>query len=256
MLKKYFWSLAICLLASEAFASVGVFPQSLYFETNSKQKSQTITVINETDEPQAYKISVKDYMPDENGQMKEVETTERSAKNYIMYSPRRFTLPPHKTQNVRVAIKKTSEAKDGEYTSFLHIAETENNFGKKQEEKKDEEEGMSVSIKMYMATAIPVTIAKGNLVAKTDVISYKKNGDKVDVELQRKGTKSSRVNVVLLDAKGKEIGRSNQVVIGKPEGKRTVSVEIKENEGKSKPTVLKLEDATTKKEISRQEISL
>ena len=135
MFKKIFLSLAVCLLANNVFASVGVFPQSLYFETNSKQKTQTITVINETDEPQAYKISIKEYEPDSKGQMKEVNSTANSAKDFIMFSPKRFTLPPHKTQNVRVAIRKTAEAKDGEYTSFLHIAETENNFGKKQEEK-------------------------------------------------------------------------------------------------------------------------
>ena len=253
MFKKMFLSLAVCLLANNVFASVGVFPQSLYFETNSKQKTQTITVINETDEPQAYKISIKDYEPDSKGQMKEVNSTADSAKDFIMFSPKRFTLPPKKTQNVRVAIRKTSEAKDGEYKSFLHIAETENNFGKKQEEKK---EGVSVNIKMYMATAIPVTIAKGDLVAQTDVLGYKQKGNTFEVELQRKGTKSSRVNVVLLDADKKEIGRANGVVIKKPNEKRTIGVKLKETETENKPTFLKLEDAITNKEISRQKISL
>ena len=256
MFKKFCLISVFCLLTQNVLASVGIFPQSLYFDTNSKQKSQTVTVINETEEPQAYKISVKDYEPDGKGQMKEVASTENSAKDFIMFSPKRFTLPPKKTQNVRVAIRKTSEAKDGEYVSFLHVAETENNFGKKQEMKPENEEGVSLNVKMYMATAIPVTIAKGNLVAQTDVLGYKQKGDKFEVELQRKGTKSSRVNVVLLDADKKEVGRVNGVVIKKPDGKRTIGVKIKETETNTKPTYLKLEDAITNKEIMRQKISL
>lgn len=255
MFKKCFLILAVCSFASNVFAKVGIFPQSLYFEANSKQKSQTVTVINETPLPQAYQISIKDYEPDGKGQMKEVEKTANSAKDFLIFSPKRFTLPPKSTQNVRVAIRKTSEAKDGEYASFLHVSEIENNFGKKQEQPKDQE-GVSLNVKIYMATAIPVTIAKGDLVAKTDILSYKKKDNKLNVELQRKGTKSSRVNVVLLDDDKKEIGRVNGVVIKKPDGKRTVSVEIKKSEEKNEPRIIKLEDATTKKEISRQKISL
>ena len=255
MLKKICLITLFCLCASNGFAKVGIFPQSLYFDANSKQKSQTVTVINETLLPQAYQISVKDYEPDGKGQMKEVEKTANSAKDFIMFSPKRFTLPPKKTQNVRVAIRKTSEAKDGEYSSFLHVSEIENNFGKKQEAPKDQE-GVSFNIKMYMATAIPVTIAKGDLVAQTDVLGYKQKGNTFEVELQRKGTKSSRVNVVLLDADKKEIGRANGVVIKKPDGKRTIGVKLKETETENKPTFLKLEDAITNKEISRQKLSL
>ena len=248
MLKKICLITLFCLCASNGFAKVGIFPQSLYFDANSKQKSQTVTVINETPLPQAYQISVKDYEPDGKGQMKKVEKTANSAKDFIMFSPKRFTLPPKKTQNVRVAIRKTSEAKDGEYSSFLHVSEIENNFGKKQEAPKDQE-GVSFNIKMYMATAIPVTIAKGDLVAQTDVLGYKQKGNMFEVELQRKGTKSSRVNVVLLDADKKEIGRANGVVIKKPDGKRTIGVKLKETETENKPTFLKLEDAITNKEI-------
>lgn len=267
--------LLVSAFATRTSANIGVFPQSVDFDDSSKKRSQTLNVVNHSDHPQTYRVSVIQYTQDEDGKYTEVETAPNAAAKYLVFSPKQFTIRPGKIQAVRIARKSLGQLKDGEYVSHIKISEVEmpkvktaEDEKKAAEAKKAAEEGnneeaedeeeterqLSFSLKTLFAMSIPVTIYKGNnLEQKTSIESVKVNGDKVDVVLKRQGQISSRVNVVVLDTKGNEIGRNGPLRIYTPNGKRNVSVQL-DKEAKTKPAIIRLENAVTKKEILQKQI--
>lgn len=279
-MKKTLLSILImCLIATKATAGIGIFPQAVDFPEDSKKRSQTLNVINQSKEPQTYRVSMIEYTQDENGKYNKVETVSNSAQKYLIYSPKQFTLMPGKVQAIRVARKGLGDAKDGEYVSHLLVSEVEMPHIKKIEKKENEpkaekkvEDGaadankddatgdeqtvenetkeISISMHMLFATSVPVTIYKGNHLSQaTEVVSHNVSDDKLNLVLQRKGNVSSRINLKVYDAKGNEIGHMGPVRIYTPNGKRNLTINLKSG---TKPAKLELNDALTNKKLAEK----
>ena len=261
MKKKIVFLLVSCLVSFKAMANIGIFPTAIDFPENSRKRSQTLTIINESKEPQTYRVSMIEYGQDENGKYVKTETVTNSAQKYLIYSPKQFTLMPGDTQDIRVARKGMGDAKDGEYVSHLLVSEVEmphmkNSKNQKDEEAKSaeseegeegEEKKISISIHTLFSTSIPVTIYKGNQLSQaTEIVSYRQNGDKLDFVLQRKGNVSSRIKIKVFNDKGEEIGHSGMVRIYTPNGKRNLTIDLKAG---TKPYKLELDDVLTKKKL-------
>ncbi|MBE6450401.1 MAG: molecular chaperone [Alphaproteobacteria bacterium] len=255
MLKKIcLYTLLACLAVSKAYAGFTIFPMAVDFEENSRKRSQTLNIMNSSNELQTYRVNLVQYKQNEQGKFEEVETMENSAKDFLVFSPKQFTLKPGKTQAIRVARKGLGNMADGESVTHLVVREVEMPRVKKATEE-GEEDTLSVSVKVLQAIGIPVTILKGkDLYAKTEVESAKVKDGKVEVVLNRLGNISSRVKLIVKDEKGEEIGRTDNVRIYLPNTKRTVSVSLKKDV-KTKPTTLVLEDGLTGKEILQANIS-
>ncbi len=254
MIKKLLILCSVLLYAVKVEANISIYPYSVDFEAKGRKRVQTVRVINTSDKPQVYRVSLVNFNQGKDGRLTEVETDDGPyARKYLVFSPRQFRLAPREVQTINVSRRGLNELKDGEYVSHLKIQEV--NLGEPAKKDADDNETVSISLTPLFAVTIPVTIEKGdNLVSKTEVVSYKKVGnDTLSVTLKRLGNKSSRVNVVVLNAGGKEIGRLDSVKIYTTNTETTANVKV---DGDLTGTTLKLEDARTKKEIHAQKLNM
>ena len=255
-IKLKYLTLMMMLIANVAYANISIYPFSVDFKDNSRKRVQSVRIINSSDKPQTYRVSMVDFKQDENGKLTEVTSSETSAVPYVSWSPRQFTLKAKEVQTVNVARRSLAKAKDGEYVSHLKISEV--NLGApKTNQNTGNSDSISMKIDVLFAVTIPVTVEKGNdLVAKTSLVSWKKVGnDKLNINLKREGNKSSRVNVYVLDNKNQELGKVKGIKIYMTTD--TLNIDIPLNKDVTNmDALLKLEDAKSEKEILRQPIKL
>lgn len=245
------------VVAGQAQANISVFPYNIDFEAESNKRVQTVRVINTSSETQTYRVNFVNFIQDENGTLSETkEKIDTAADKYLNWSPRQFTLKPNEVQTINIARKSMAQAKDGEFVSHLRIGEVA--IGAPKIKKQNtESDTLSMQLKALFAITLPVTISKGNtLHNKTEIASYKfLEGNKLEVVLNRSGNQSSRVNIAVINDKGKDIGRVNSVKIYLTTDKLNITIPLDKNL-LTHNAQLKLEDARTKKDISTQAISL
>lgn len=246
----------LALIANTAKANISIYPFSVYFEEDTRKRVQSVRIINSSDKVQTYRVNLVDFDQDEKGKLTEVSESLTSAKPYVSWSPRQFTLNPKEVQTINVARRGLAKAKDGEYVSHLKISEV--NLGAPKLDSNDaNSDTISMKIDVLFAVTIPVTVEKGDgLVAKTSLIDWKKVGnDKLNITLKREGNKSSRLNVYVLDEKNQELGKIKGVKIYMTT--ETLNIDIPLNKNLNNVNaLLKLEDAKSEKEILRQPIRL
>lgn len=256
MIKK----ILICLLmlcSGKAYANISVFPYSVDFQAESNKRVQNVRVINTSSETQTYRVSFVNFKQDENGDLTEVKDKDGMyANKFLSWSPRQFTLKPNEVQTVNIARKSMAQAPDGEFVSHIKISEVAMGSPKVKNENAGSDT-ISMQLKALFAITLPVTITKGkNLKNVTKVEKYKVLPDNVlSVTLSRSGNMSSRINVAVINDKGEEIGRVNNVKIYLPTDRLNLRLTLNKNL-LSHNAQLKLEDAWTKKDISTQAISL
>lgn len=249
--------LLILLSAGQASANISVFPYNLDFEAESNKRVQTVRVINTSNKTQTYRVSFVNFAQDENGDLTEIkEDNGWFANKFLNWSPRQFTLKPNEVQTINVARKSMAQAQDGEFVSHLKISEVAMGTPKIKNENTSSDT-LSMQLKALFAITLPVTISKGHsLYNKTEIAGYKLSKDNnLDVVLKRSGNQSSRVNIVIVNDKGKDIGRVNNIKIYLSADKLNISIPL-DKTLLSHKALLKLEDARTKKDISTQVISL
>ena len=245
-MKKIIFLLTL-LIGAKAWANISIYPYNLDFDAASRKRVQSIRVINKSNKRQTYRISVIDLQQNSNGDMKETKDSKNSAKNYLQFSPRQFTLEPNLVQTVNIAQKGLANAPDNEFFSFLQITETK--LGEEPKKSGEENKKLSIELTPLFSVRVPVKIQKGsNLFSNTDIGSLALKKNKLDILLKRTGNISSNVNLALLDGKKKEISRLNSVKIYPPNNELKIKMDVKEG-ALNGDGVLKLEDATSKKEI-------
>ncbi len=257
-LKKLCLTILAILMASEsALANISIFPYSVDFEDKSRKRVQSIRVINSSNKTQTYRVSVINFNQDEMGRLTEVDTNDVSAKSYVTFSPRQFTLKPNDVQTINVARKSLSNAKDGEYVSHLKISEVDIGAPKSTTNQNANSNTLSMELRALFAVTIPITIEKGDAgTNKTSLVNFKNvDGKKVNFTFKREGTKSSRFNAVILDERGEELGRVNGIKIYMTTNTLNIDIPLNKNL-RNMNALLKLEDAKSKEEIFRQPIRL
>ena len=262
-MKKFFLLLlTICFISTNALAGIAIFPKAVDFPDGSRKRSQTLHVLNTSKTmTQTYRVRMEEYTQDEDGKYHKAEIVPNSAKKYLIYSPKQFTLAPGKLQAIRVARKGLSDVEDGEYVSHLLVSEidiphaSQNAKITKDDSQApvttdDENKHLNISLKALFAVSVPVTIYKGdNLKQATEILSYKQNGDELDLVLQRKGNISSRLKINVLDDKDEIIGEASLVRIYTPNGKLKMSIKLEKGK---KPVKLELYDVLSKKKLSEK----
>lgn len=240
------------LIGGYAFANISIYPYNLDFLPSSRKRVQSVRIINRSNEKQTYRVSIIDLKQDANGNLKKADNTKTSAKNYLQFSPRQFTLEPNLTQTINVAQKGLANAPDGEFFSFLQISEVK--LGEPPKKDKNKTKKLSIELIPLFSVRIPVKILKGtDLVNNAEIVSTNWSKDQLNVTLKRTGNISSNVNLVLLDDEKNEVARVNSVKIYPPNDKLKVKLPIKKGTFKQTGT-LKLEDAVSKQEIFTQSI--
>ncbi len=238
-----------------SFANISIYPYSVDFDANSRKRVQSVRVINTSEKTQVYRVTMVNFIQNSKGELKETKKDDGYfSRKHLVWTPRQFTLKPGETQTINIAKRGIGALKDGEYVSHLKVQEV--NLGTpKQSSKNTSADGISINIIPLFAVTIPVTIEKGdNLYSKTELLSYEKTSDNnLRITLKRAGNISSRVNAVILNEKGDELGRLNQIKIYTTTDKLTVNIQLRDTDNN---LTLKLENAKTKEEILKSKLSL
>jgi P pilus assembly chaperone PapD len=156
---------------------------------SGRNRSAEIMLKNRGNKTTTYRISFIDFGVNEKGEYTEVNAYDKSAKDFIRYSPKQVTLEAGATQKVKLLLRKPTDLADGEYRSHLKFqAVPDSNFGADVEATKVTDQ-VSVKLIPLVGVSIPVIVQKGAL--QTDVsIKATRSGDNVKVTLNRNGARS------------------------------------------------------------------
>ena len=162
-----------------------------------RKRTEVITIINNESEPKTYRLGWRTMRMTEDRALENVEEGQsleglRPLEKFVRFAPRRVTVPPGGTQQVRLMLRKPKDLEDGEYRSHFWIqpeAEAAK-FG----EERPTSKGSSVQLKILTGITLPVIVRHGTLEASGSMekASAAIKGDKIEVSfvLTRTGNKS------------------------------------------------------------------
>jgi hypothetical protein len=194
-----------------------------------------IILNNIGDEVATYRISVELRRMKEDGSLEQVEQpnpTETTARDMILYAPRRVTLPPNQPQAIRLNARAPQGLADGEYRVHLLFravppprpaVQTPADF-----------KGIGFALTPIYGVTIPVIVRLGNLQAQAGISNVRLTKDEsglpsVALDLSRSGQRSTFGEVRVLKAGIAEpIALQRGVAIYTEVGKRSLQVPVDE----------------------------
>lgn len=188
-----FLSLSCLVWISEAQA-VRLSMKRITFE--GPKRSDIITIMNNTAKEQTYRLGWRHYRMDEKRSLVFVPEDEKVddikwADDMIKYAPRRVTVPPGGSQQIRLLLRRPRDLAPGEYRSHLWIvteADAEA-FGAPAEKGQQ-----AFRLTMQPALTLPVFVRHGDLTAKASITDAKlaktQTGGTVSFVLNREGNRS------------------------------------------------------------------
>ena len=153
-----------------------------------------IVLSNIGDETATYRISVELRRMKEDGSLEDVPSAnerETTARNMILYAPRRVTIAPNEPQTIRIAARAPKGLPDGEYRAHLLFRAVP---PPKPVTAPREVKGIAFELIPIYGVTIPVVIRMGNLQAKVGIANVqltKQDGKPaVALDLTRAGDRS------------------------------------------------------------------
>ncbi len=201
-MKKHFLlflilSMVTVLVVSEAHA-VRVTIKRIIFE--GPKRAEVMTIINNSDVAETYRISWRNYMMNTEGRVRPVPEGTfpeglKPVDDMIKFAPRRFTIPAGQSQQIRFILRTPAGLEDGEYRSHLWIRpEAKVDDVNVEQKKQNSGQTTGVSMKILGGVTSPVIVRKGSLSAtmSIDGLQVSQTPGFVDVSfnLNRAGNKS------------------------------------------------------------------
>ncbi|HLI20646.1 MAG TPA: hypothetical protein VKV32_05990 [Stellaceae bacterium] len=187
-----FLAAAVVSASSPARADLLLVPQRIVFE--GQDRAATLTLVNNGDEAETYRISWKQLHQLADGQYSEIETPgpgEQFDDKFILYSPRQITLAPGEQQTVRLMLRKPADLPAGEYRS--HLAFTAEPRMVSAPGDASNPRGVGVQLAFVYGVSIPVIVRQGELSASATLAMALKpsaSGYEVTATIGRSGTAS------------------------------------------------------------------
>lgn len=208
-----------------------VFPQrAILYE---QKRIANFKVINRSNDKVRYKISILDRIQDSSGRTKVTEDFTNSAKNNIIFSPRRaISLGKNGKKPIRIKLKNYAALADGEYRSYLQI----------RTDSTESTEGYKVQLKI--GTHIPIIIRKGNLQAQASIEEIKQLNGKLYITLGREGNRSIFGNITVIN-NGKIIGEIKSAAVYPESNTATYSLKLDQQPTGANITVKFTEDESS-----------
>ncbi len=189
------FALPLALLASvPAVAGVGdllVAPTRIVLNGS---RGAEIVLSNIGDEVATYRISVELRRMKEDGSLEDVPTAnerETTARDMILYAPRRVTIAPNEPQTIRISARAPKGLPDGEYRAHLLVRAVP---PPRPVTAPKEVKGIAFELIPIYGVTIPVVIRMGNLQAKVGIanVQLTSEGGKpaVALDLTRAGDRS------------------------------------------------------------------
>ena len=176
MLQKSVWILGICLilgfsvfmLTSQPAYAVRVSLKRVVFDEN--KRSEILTIINTTAEPQTYRLGWRRYRMSGGKGLSVIKEGEDDsdilwADDMIRFAPRRVTIPPGSSQQIRLLLRRPANIQQAEYRSHLWIV------SESKPAKFDAEPGNKKAMRLAVQPAIslPIFVRHGDLNVETSI---------------------------------------------------------------------------------------
>lgn len=203
--KKALLALGAGLLALGAFSpeawALKVTLKRIVFE--GPRRAEVLSIINNTGEEQAYRLSWRPMRMTEDDALVPVEDDAQAAllrpvDDFVRFAPRRIVVPPGGTQQVRLMLTRPQDLAAGEYRSHLWLQPEADHvkFDARKNTQGEETARPQVQLKMLTGMTIPVIVRHGPLSVKatlSDVrVTRHAEGRGLDVSLRvgRQGNRS------------------------------------------------------------------
>ena len=193
--------LFVCSVLSLSFvdhaSAVGLSSFRIYLD--SDHRSSTFRVYNQQVDPQNCALSLIHHVYDELGEMTtlpESEIPKNSAKDWIRFSPKTFSLSAANSQTVRFTLRRRANAEPGEFRAYLAV-----DCGPELGANTD---GL-ISIKPKLIHNIPIIVRIGELSAEIDFADIRVDEHNVQFTITRKGRRSVFGNLALINSQTDEI---------------------------------------------------
>jgi len=227
-----------------AGASLAIAPTRVVFE--GRERTASVGLINRGNETAVFRISFQQKRMTEEGKVETIEKPEKNgpyADKMLRYSPRQVTLPPGKTQVVRILLRKPPNLAEGEYRSHLLFREVPSDASKSINKSLSNKKNLSIHIIPVVGISIPVIVRHGKLTASTGLENLKlrlnpdsSNTGILGLEITRNGNKSVFGDFTVYLKQGASklvVGKANGVAVYPPLTKRKFKLAIQAPSGTS-----------------------
>jgi P pilus assembly chaperone PapD len=207
-------------------------PTRLFFE--GPARSQELTIMNQTNRTQTYRMRIEDRRLRENGEYEVItDPADPSvASSMLRLSVRQVVVPAQSSATIRVLLRKPSGLATGEVRSHLIVSELPIVAPPSLEA--DPSGAISIAITTVFGISIPVLVRTGATAATVSKVEAKREPvpehpevENVAVRLEATGNRSMFLDLSLVPARqrrGDPIMRARGVAIYSPVGARTISL--------------------------------
>lgn len=167
-----------------------------------QKRAEVITIINNGDKAETYRLSWRHFRMNEDKNLVPVSNDALPADikpvvDMVRFAPRRFTIPPNSSQQVRMMLRMPANIPDGEYRSHLSVTpEADVEELRRDAERENAAAGKKGGVKLTMLAGVtmPVIVRKGQLSAEVVIdslqVSARQNAVNVKFSILRSGDKS------------------------------------------------------------------
>jgi P pilus assembly chaperone PapD len=219
---------------------ISVSPTRIIFE--GRQRTAEVTLINKSNKPSTYRVYFENMRMREDGKIVKIEepqTGEKFSEQLIRYSPRQITVPPGKSQSVRLLLRKPRDLPPGEYRSHLFFKSLPpKETGKDIEQEVLKSKEIKIKLVAVLALSIPVIVRQGDLSAKVGLSNLGLKTPKapnasttLSIDVLRKGNQSvyGDIHVIFQNKKGQrfKVAELEKFSIYTPNKSRTVEFPLR-----------------------------
>jgi P pilus assembly chaperone PapD len=192
--------MSISVAASDAY-SLRITLKRVVFE--GPKRAEVITVINNKEEEVTYRLGWRHFVMTEEESLVAIEDGAplppevKPVVDMVRFAPRRFTIPPKSSQQIRMMLRTPANLADGEYRSHFWVrpeADVEDIRKSIEREQSGQEREGGVTMKMLAGVTMPVIVRKGNLEVSAEIQNLQAQGTpgviNVSFYLARMGNKS------------------------------------------------------------------
>ncbi|MBD2387970.1 fimbrial biogenesis chaperone [Cylindrospermum sp. FACHB-282] len=195
---------------------IGVTPSRFEMEINAnKTRSQAIRVLNLSSKSVVLKVSVSDWVLNEDNKLQLVAPTEQSLSQWIIFTPSKFTIPARSAQTIRFSIRPKVKPRLGEHRALLYLEEVNPD--------NQQSKGVKVSGRLGVAIYGYVGDIKRVGVLNSVTVDTKPNSLKAIFDISSQGNAYVRLigqYAIWLAAKYPGVQATKRVAnLGKPEAK-------------------------------------
>ena len=199
-------------------------------------RSAEIILNNIGDEPATYRISAEFRRMKPDGMLEEVEqpsTSEITARDMLIFAPRRVTLAPREPQSIRIAVRPPQGLPDGEYRVHLLFRAIPPSTPVTQPGAAPQK-GVSFKLVPVYGVTIPVIVRLGNLDVKAAIdnvhVEERDGKPAIALDIERSGKRSTFGEVRVLKPGVKDpIALSRAVAVYTELNQREVVLPVDEN---------------------------